>query len=128
MAITHSNTSPYHVRNAMADAAVDGCDTGTGTPALLLLDGTSTVVTIDLATPEAFSDASSAQASIVGTPTGTAGSTGTVDTFKIQDRDGNDVFSGTVGTTTSADLQMSSVNLSSGEKVEVNTFNYTAPQ
>jgi len=126
MAITHTNASPHNLRNTLCNTVVDALDSGTGNPKMLILDNTAQLVSISLQTPAAFGAASGGTASLNGSPSGTASATGTADTFKLQDRNGNDLVTGTVGTTGS-DLNLSNVSLSSGDKITITSCSYSAP-
>ncbi len=128
MAITH----PTGRRNTLCNTLVDLCDTGgTGTEGDVIITtggGTpTTLVTINLNDP-AFGAASTGTATLdlTGGLTGTAGATGTAAVFQFRDKGNAAVFSGTVGTATSADLQISNTSISSGEKIEITSFTYSA--
>jgi len=128
MAITH----PATIRNGLANNVVDQVDTGTATATtvgnLIITTGggtPTTLVSIPLQNP-AFGAASGGTATMNGSPSGTATATGTAAEFKIRDRDDSTMFTGAVATTGS-DLNLSNTNIASGDKIQITSFTYSAP-
>jgi hypothetical protein len=117
-------THPTGVRNGLADHVVDQIDSGTADAAgdLIITDGgatPSTLVTIVLQDP-AFGSAASGTADMQGSSTGTAAE------FQLRNKDNSPIFTGTVGTTGS-DMNLSNTSIASGDKVQITSFSYTAP-
>jgi hypothetical protein len=57
---------------------------------------------------------------------GTAGATGTADSFEVRDGDGTVIFSGSVATS-GADLNITNTSINTSDTVSVSAFTYTAP-
>jgi len=97
--ITHTTAA----KNAATDAIVDLLDVGAGSNGTLeLIDssGPTTLATFDLGDP-AFGSASSGTATANAISNATAGASGTADKYEAKDADGNLVWSGEVGESTS---------------------------
>lgn len=96
-------------------------DTAVGAQTLL--------VTFTLDATAAFGAASNGVASLDVSPaiTAVAGATGTAAWFRCADSDGNTVFDGSVGTS-SADLVMNTVSITSGNTCEVSSLTVTIPR
>ena len=128
MALTHTTT----IRNGLADLVVDAIDAGTTDAAGSVLIATtgfaSTLVNIPLAAPPAFGAAASGVATASGLPKeATATATGTAAVFRIEDRDNTEIFQGVVTATGGGgDMELSSLSVTSGDTVRINTFTYTA--
>ena len=124
MAITHPNA----VKQAYADWMVDQLDTGTGDTTgdmIIATTATATLVTIDMSAT-AFGAASTAGvATMSGSPSGTAGATGTADNFTLRNKANTAKILGAVAATGS-DLNLSSTSINSGDKVKITSFTYTA--
>lgn len=127
MALTRSTAA----RNAASDAVVDRIDLGTGIAngqLILMTSGDVEVATLDFANP-AFGNAG---ASVAGradanTITGDASATGgEIALFKAVDRDGVEVYRGTVSTILAGtgDLQLTSTTIVATEPVDVSSLTY----
>lgn len=128
MALTHVTS----IRNTLADAVVDAIDVGAGSNGTIQIATAafaSILVTIDFAAT-AFGAAASGTASALSTPLeANASATGTAAVFRVRDADDNEVFQGTVGVTSSGeDMELSSVGITSGDAIRINSFDYSAPQ
>ena len=123
MSLTHVTA----IRNSLCNLVVDAVDSN-GTASqfgdLVILDGTSTLVTIGLS-PTAFGAAATGTATMNGSPSGTATTGGTADIFLLQDKADGEVFRGTVSTS-GADLNLSSTTIASSDKVQITSFTYSA--
>lgn len=124
MALTHSTAT----RSTLADAFDDVVNTGAGTATLVIKDGATPLVTIDLQSP-AFGAASSGVITLAGVPlSATASAGGTADGFDIEDRDGTVVASGTVTATGGGgDIELDNTSIASDQTVEITSLTYTAP-
>lgn len=125
MALTHT-VAP--VRNGLADYVVDLLDAGGGAnPDMVITTSTTatTLVSINLDATSAFGGATGGTATMTGSPSGTATVTGTAAVFMMDNTTGTEVFRGAVGTTGS-DLNLSSTSISSGDKVQITSFTYSA--
>lgn len=126
MAITLTTAA----RNAACNAIIAQVDQGSGTPTCVFYAGGvggTTLCTFNLSTPEAFQSASSGTATLNGTTiTATAAATGTVNAFAFEDRDGTEVFRGSVGTS-STDIVIDSTSITSSQDVNLNSFTLTVP-
>ena len=123
MAITHGTAT----RNALADAAVDRLDLGSGTSAGRLIfqtAGSVTVATLPLSNP-AFGSATggTATANTITSDTNAAG--GTTTKVELRDRDGTAVILGSVGTS-GADINLSSNVITAGDTVTMTSLTYSA--
>ncbi len=126
MAITLSTAA----RNAAADAIVDLVDAGTTDSAgdIILMTSGDVEVSTHLLSNPAFGAAAagSATANAIGDDTSATGGTATL--FKVQDRDNNEIWRGTVGTTGSgADLEMPSNIIGAGDTVKGTSYVFTMP-
>lgn len=128
MPITH--TTP--VRNAVADAVLGRINLGSAQASGDIQIATSNAFTTILArlvmSNPAFGAASGGQATANAiSPENNAPATGVAAAYRTRDRDANEVFRGTVGVTGSgADMQLSSVNISAGDLIQINSFVYIA--
>lgn len=117
MALTHSTA----IRNAVADLVVDAIDAGSGNPngqLILLTAGDVEVATIELGDP-AFGAAAlgiAIAASVTSEDSSATG--GAAAKFKVVDKDGTTIFSGTFGTT-GADLIGGSTVIAPGDVVDI---------
>lgn len=117
MALTHSTA----IRTAVADLVVDAIDEGSGNPngqLILQTAGDAEVATIELANP-AFGAAADGVAVAEPVTPDTSATGGTATKFKIVDRDGATVLSGTFGTT-GADLIGTAAVVEPGDTVDIN--------
>lgn len=130
MSVTHGTAT----RTALADAAVDRVDLGSGTAtgSIKLYAADDTLLcTINFANP-AFGPANgSGVAAGLGVPlSGVAPSIASgpknATKFDAVNRDGAAVFSGSVGTS-AADLILDNVSINTGQTVTVTAISYTAP-
>ena len=127
---------------ACCNDLVDAIDSGAGTAVLEIRtspkptnaddSATGTILcAINLSNP-AFGAASNqspgARATANGLPlSGTASGTGDAAWFRVYDRDGNDVFDGTVGTG-SEDLVLANATINSGNTVTVTAWTVDMPE
>lgn len=114
--------------NAACNAVVDLIDVGSGTATCVFYAGGvggTTLATFNLPNP-AFGSASSGAAALNGTPlTATAAATGTANAYGFEDRDGTQVWSGTVGTS-GTEITMDSVSITSSQSVNLNSYSLQA--
>jgi len=126
MALTH--TTP--TRNAIADAVVDRCDSGStdaNGDMVIMTSGDVEVATLALSNP-AFGAAASGVATGNAVSDDTSATGGTAAKVKLQDRDNTEVFQGSVTATSGGgDLELSSVSIGAGDTVSVSSMTYTAP-
>ncbi len=127
MAITH----PTNIRNVIADAVVDAIDSGTtATEGKLRIYDSGKVTLLaelDCSNP-AFGAAASGTSTAAAITDATAGASGTAAEFEFVDRDGNEVFSGSVTATGGGgDLELNSVSIANGATVSITSFTYSAP-
>lgn len=126
MATTHTTA----VRSGIADYVVDQIDVGTTNAQGRLIIMTSsdvTVATLNCSNP-AFGAAASgvATASAISNDTNAVG--GTAARYKFNNRDGTEIFRGSVTATGGGgDLTLSSVAIGATDTVSVSSFTYTAP-
>ena len=115
------------VRNALADLIDTTINTGAGTATLVFeTAGSAEVATVNLQNP-AFGAASGGTITLQGVPLSDSNATGgTVAQFKVNDRDGDEVFSGSVGTS-GEDINLSSLAIGAGDTVEIVSLTYSAP-
>lgn len=74
----------------------------------------------------AFASATGGVATANAISNGTAGASGTADSFEVRDGDGTVIFSGTVGTS-GADLNITNTSINTSDVVSVTSMTYTAP-
>lgn len=124
MAIVLSNAS----KNAAVDAVVDLVDGGAGVGNLVLKTAGDTVIAdLDMSDP-AFGSAVGGVATANAIAIEVVLAAGTITKFDLVDSNNIIVASGTVGLTSSGeDLELSSVAMNTGDKVEVSSLTYTAP-
>lgn len=123
MALTHTTT----IRNALANLVVDAIDAGTTNlqgDLVIMAAADAEVATLNCANP-AFGDASNGTATANAISDDTNATGGTAIAFKFQDRDGTEIFRGSVSTS-GADLNMSSTTVGATDTVSVTSFSYTA--
>jgi len=123
MAITHSTAQ----RNALADSVVDAIDGGSANPngqLVIMTSGDVEVATLECANP-AFGDAAGGVATANAISDDTNATGGEAALFKFVNRDGTEVFRGTVATS-GADLNLSSTTIGASDTVSVSNFTYTA--
>lgn len=116
-------------RNAMANAIADLVDVGAGANGTLeILEGSTVLAVLNLAAP-AFGDAASGVVTANAiTDDSAADATGTADTCKIKDKDGNLVITGSVSNSAgSGDLKLLSTAITLGEPVAVDSLSFTMP-
>ena len=122
MAITLATVA----RNAALDAIVDLIDVGSGTANIKIFDASNNELgTLPLSTP-AFGSANAG--TVLANPVTRDNSinTGLASAFKVFDKAGNEVFSGSVsGTGGGGDLVLSNINLVVGDSVSVSSFSMT---
>ena len=122
MAITLATVA----KNAALDAIVDLIDVGSGTANIQIFDASNNELgTLPLSNP-AFGSANAG--TVLDNPVTRDNSinTGLASTFKVFDKAGNEVFSGSVsGTGGGGDLILSNINLVVGDSVSVSSFSMT---
>lgn len=127
MALTHVTA----IRNSLADLVVDALDVGAADATGDLQVATSTAFTTILATilfsNPAFGAASGGTATMASPPKedSNAAGGGTAASFRVRDRDNNEVFRGTVATS-GADMNLSSTTINASDAVRINSFTYSA--
>ena len=127
MAISNLATG---IRNSMCDAAVDAVDAvffnGTAATEIYTTGFGTLLAELTFANP-AFGAAATGVAT-ANTITGdtSANATGTAAVCRIQDRDNNTCWEGTVGTS-GADLNLNTVSITTGDAVDVTSFTATMP-
>lgn len=126
MALQLNNT----LRTAIAQMVADAVDAGTANPAgqlVFLTAGDAVVSTIVFNNP-AFGAPSNGDVSLIVSPVVQDSSAvgGTPTKFEIQDRDGNVVLEGTVGTS-GTDIVLASATIGIGETVKIDSLTYSAP-
>lgn len=124
-------TLPTATRNAMADAAVDLLDAGSGAGTLEIKSGASTVAgTNEVATltfsDPAFGAASSGTATASAITDDSSATGGTASHCTLFDSDSDAVVQGTVGTS-GADINLSSVSIGAGDTVSITSLTLTQP-
>jgi hypothetical protein len=119
MAITHGTEA----RTALAEALNDFVNTGSGTAVVRVYDANATLlVEIELNNP-AYNIVGE-QAVLDGASSGIAVATGDAATFDLLNRDGDTVYSGTVGTS-DADLEIAApVTIVIGETVTITSHSW----
>lgn len=124
MSITHVTA----LRNTLADAVDAAINTGSGTATLTLRDSTSVLATFNLQNP-AFGAAAGGVITLEGVPiTTNATAAGDADNFQILDRDGTLLVSGSVtGSGGGGDIEVSNINIASGQLCSLDSLTYTAP-
>lgn len=125
MSITHTTA----IRNGLADYIGTALLTGSSQEARLVLRDSSTViVSFDLASTP-FGSASSGVITAGSMPRSAAAvASGEVDNFILQDQAGTTVLSGTVTATGGGgDVEVSNVNIASGQDCSLESLTYTAP-
>jgi len=126
MALTHSTTA----RSAAGDAVVDLVDTGSATTTgkILIKDSSSTTVaTLVWAATNAFSSATDGVATMNAIQSDTAAAGGNAATFHFVNRDGTEIFRGTISTSTAtADLALTSTVIGAGDTVTISSLTYSA--
>lgn len=121
MSITHASG----VRDDLADLVADAVDVGGGTAVLQIRDGTTLLVSFNLANP-AFGAASSAVCTLNSTPIATtAVAAGDADNFRILDRAGSVVLSGSVTATgMGGDIEVSNTSIANGQDASLDSLTY----
>lgn len=128
MSITHVTAT----RNAAANAVVDLADVGTTNPNAQLVYMTAAdavVATLEMSNP-AYGAAASAVASAVtiASDTNAAGHANPIAKFKVVNRDGAEVYRGSVTATSGGgDIELSSLTIGAGDTVATSSVQYTAP-
>lgn len=123
MAITHTTAS----RNALCSEVNTLCNAGTTNPnaqLIVMTAGDATLATLEMSNP-AFLAPSGGSMSADTITADTNATAGTAALFKVVDRDGTEVFRGSVGTS-GADLNLSSVDVANGDTVSVTSLTYEA--
>jgi hypothetical protein len=128
MAVTHL----LAVRTAIADLVVDKIDLGSGTAGgVLQLKNAASTVLCSIALPNpAFGAAASGIATANAISNGTVTVAGTISKFTIVDRDGTEVFSGSVTATGGGgDMESdgSSLVVSINDILPITSLTYQAP-
>ena len=128
MALTHTTA----IRNQLADLVVDAIDAGTMAANGDLEIGTTAFGTI-LSTIEflatSFGAAAAGTATLLGVPLEDSSATGggTAAVFRTRDRDGTEIFQGTVTATSGGgDMELSSTTINAADAVRINSFTYSA--
>lgn len=127
MTITHTTA----IRNALATVVGDAVDSGSidATGRMIFrTEGGDEVATLALANP-AFGDPSNGTitANAISDDTNAAG--GTVTNFRLVDRNGDMVVSGTVTAVGGGgDIELSSTTIGAGDTVSVSSLTYTASE
>lgn len=126
MALELNNT----LRTAIADMVADAVDDGSANPAgqlVFLTAGDAVVSTVVFNNP-AFDPASNGDVALIVSPVVQDSSAvgGTPTKFEIQDRDGNVVLEGTVGTS-GTDIVLATAAIGIGETVKIDSLTYSAP-
>ena len=116
-------THPTAIRNIIANAVVDRVDLGTGTASgrlILMTSANATVATLVLSNP-AFGDAANgvATANAITPDTNTVG--GTVDKYKVVDRDGTTIYEGPI-----SEIAISNPTFGAGQTATCSTLQYVA--
>lgn len=128
MALQHTTA----VRNAIADLIDSLINTGSGDAYLEIgtasgFAGANLLAQIPLQNP-AFGAASSGVITLQGVPlSATVAETGTAALGRFVDRDGTEVFRGSVGTS-GTDFLIDITSLVDGQTIKVTACTYTAPQ
>jgi hypothetical protein len=129
MAVTHENTVLF-VRNGLADYVVDIIDTGTGDAQgdlVIMTSGDVEVATLAFSNP-AFGAASSGTATANSITADSSATGGTAALFKVQDRDNQEIFRGSVTAVGGGgDIELSSTSIGAGDTVSISSLTYTAP-
>lgn len=119
-------TIPTATRNAIANAAVDLIDGGTGAGYIEIRDGAVVLATCVMSDPAFGNAATGVAAASAISDEDSAVASGTADNFKVYDSAATEIMSGDVGTA-AATMIMPSVNITIGEPVSVTSFSVTAP-
>jgi len=136
---------PDLIRNLIADTVVDQIDGGGAAGKLVFYDtgtvhaGGNSVIAELTFSSTAFGDSANgvATAAAITSDTNTlapgngwsSGDSSTVTYFEVQDSNGNTVFTGDVtdDDTGTGSIQLSSVNIGTGDTISVSSLTYTAP-
>jgi len=136
---------PVDVRNLIADTVVDRIDAGGSAGKLIFYDtgtvaaGGNAVIAELTFSSTAFGAANNgvAEADTITADTNTlapgngwsSGDSSTVTYFEVQDSNGNTIFTGDVtdDDTGTGSIQLSSVNIGTGDTISVSSLTYTAP-
>lgn len=124
MAVTLTTAARNAACNALVDL-IDGGSTDANGDLVIMTSGDAEVATLACANP-AFGDAAAGVATANAIADDTNATGGTAALFKFDDRDNNEVFRGSVGTS-GADLNLSSLNIGAGDTVSVSSFTVTMP-
>jgi len=124
-----SFTHPIAIRNEIIDLVVDKCDEGSTNPtgALVIMESDDTVLATLLLSNPAFGDAAAGASTADTITSATASASGTAAKFQLQDRDRNEVASGSltaVGGGGDMEAGGTSLSISSGDTVEVSSLVY----
>ena len=113
-------------RNASCNGAVDLLDVGSGAAKFRIRASTTTLCDISLPNP-AFGSASVGVATAAGLPlSGTGVAAGTADNYQALDRDGNVIWSGSVGTS-GTDAIIDNAVIAIGQTVNLTSWTHTQP-
>lgn len=136
---------PDNIRNLIADTVVDRIDAGGAAGKLIFYDtgtvhaGGNAVIAELTFSSTAFGAAANgvATAAAITADTNTlapgngwsSGDSSTVTYFEVQDSNGNTIFTGDVtdDDTGTGSIQLSSVNIGTGDTISVSSLTYTAP-
>lgn len=125
MALTHATV----VRNTLADAIDTAVNAGTTNPngqVVIMTSGDVEVATLNMSNP-AFGAAASGAITAAAISDDTSATGGTAALFKVVDRDGTEVYRGTVTATGGGgDMELSTVTIGAGDTVSISSFVYTA--
>jgi len=113
-------------RNAACDAIVDLVDAGSGAGQIILqTGGAAEVATLAMSDP-AFGAASTGVATASSITDDSSATGGTMAQFVMEDSDGNDVITGSVGTS-GADINFNTVTVGAGSTVSITSLTVTVP-
>jgi len=123
MSVTHNAA----VKTAIATAVLTQIDADAGAGALVIqTSADATLATLALADPAGTVAAGVLTFDCTPALSATASGTGTATKFKISDNSGDEKLYGSVGTS-GADINLSSVSITSGDTVSISALTYTAP-
>jgi hypothetical protein len=113
-------------RNAACDAVVDLVDAGTPPGRILLRASGTTVASINFENT-AYGAASTGVATAASFPkNATAGATGVLDNYVIENQAGTDIITGTIGEG-SGDISFDNTDINSGQTVTLSSLTHTQP-
>ena len=123
-------THPTAVQNGIADYVVDLVDTGSTDAQgdlVFMTVGSVEVATLSMANP-AFGSAAAGVATAGTIANDSAATGGTIDKFKLVDRDNGTVVEGSCSLVAGGgEMELTSLVIAPGEQVSVSSLTYTAP-